>query len=367
MLGVCWILAVTKAFGQAPDKPGASADGSQKPSGGTNTTQVPAGFPVHSYDVRGNSLLPESRLKQIVDAYKGTNVGIPEILKAASDLQLEYQVRGFPTANVTLPPQKITNGTVQILVTEGLLAEITVKNNRYYSSDNVKRALPSLRTNIILNSHVFQAELDKANGNRDRQIYPQIVPGKETNTSALVLEVKDRIPLHGRLEYNNSATPNSPSDRINGTISYDNLWQLEHSIGFQYGFSPAMFKKESVSGLSMYPLDAPSVANYSLFYRAPISRERPISEELQQNPTAFGYNEATRRFVLPPASGRPEVSAYLSRSTTDLAIEPGRETVVNTALLRIDKEPYTRNVTKDESAGAGLLFRWRVWPGSDRW
>ncbi len=55
------------------------------------------------------------------------------------------------------------------------------------------RALPSLHTNMLLNEPVFRAELNRANGNRDRQIYPVVGPGPEPGTSALNLKVKEPI------------------------------------------------------------------------------------------------------------------------------------------------------------------------------
>ena len=104
------------------------------------------------------------------------------------------------------------------------------------------RALPSLHTNMLLNSHVLQRELDMANASRDRQIYPVIGPGPEPDTSELTLKVKDQLPLHARLELNNQATPGTPDLRANFSAQYDNLWDLEHQIGLQYSFSPEQFK-----------------------------------------------------------------------------------------------------------------------------
>ena len=86
---------------------------------------------------------------------------------------------------------------------------------------------------MLLNSHVFQRELDPANASRDRQIYPVIGPGLEPGTSELTLKVKDRLPLHARVEINNQTTPGTPDSRITFNSQYDNLWQLEHQIGVQ--------------------------------------------------------------------------------------------------------------------------------------
>ncbi len=323
-------------------------------AGRLSAQQQPAPAPklaVHRYEVRGNTVLTESVMEGLFRAHTGTNLGISEIVQAASDLQMEYRRRGFPTISVALPPQQITNGVVQVQVTEGQLAEIKVTGNRHFSSDNVARALPSLRTNTLLNSHVFQAELDRANGSRDRQIFPQIEPGPETNTSAIVLEVKDRFPLHGRLDLNNIVTPGSPEFRLNVNASYDNLWQREHSIGLQYGFSPFSYKPAAAPGLEPNFVEAPTVANYSLFYRAPLSGARAVTDEVSSEPKRYGYNEATRRFELPPTSGRAELSAYASRSSTDLTTRGPISTVVDTALLRIDNQIATRSVTRDVSSG----------------
>ena len=100
-----------------------------------------------------------------------------DIRSALGQLQTAYRERGFVTVSVGLPPQKLTNATVKVRVTEGRLADIKVQGNNWYSTPNVLRALPSLHTNMLLNSHVFQRELDLANANRDRQLYPVIGPG----------------------------------------------------------------------------------------------------------------------------------------------------------------------------------------------
>ena len=66
------------------------------------------------------------------------------------NLQMAYRERGYVTVSVGLPQQKLTNATVKVQVTEGRLAAINVTGNRYYSSNNVMRALPSLHTNFAV-------------------------------------------------------------------------------------------------------------------------------------------------------------------------------------------------------------------------
>src|ERR1019366_5835263 len=201
------------------------------------TTNAAPHFNVIAYEIRGDTLLSTNTLMSIFAKRTGTNVALSDITQAASDLQMEYRNRGFPTVNVSIPPQQITNGIVKIRVFQGRLSETLVTQNHYFSSNNVMRSLPSLRTNIILNGALFQAELDRANANQDRQIYPELEPGLEENTTALQLQVKDRLPLHAKVDFNNQNSPGTPDLRVNSSASYQNLWQLEHSIRVQYSFS----------------------------------------------------------------------------------------------------------------------------------
>src|SRR6185436_4063941 len=101
----------------------------------------------------------------------GKAVTFETIRAALSELQLAYRGRGYVSVAVSLPQQQLADGIVKVQVTQGMLTQISVADNKYYSSNNIMRALPGLKTNIYLNSKLFQAELDRANANRDRQIY----------------------------------------------------------------------------------------------------------------------------------------------------------------------------------------------------
>ncbi|NDF01638.1 MAG: ShlB/FhaC/HecB family hemolysin secretion/activation protein, partial [Verrucomicrobia bacterium] len=276
-----------------------------------------------------------------------------QVLLAQKTLNLAYRREGYVTVSTALPPQKITNGVVYLQVTEGRLVEINVSGNRYFSSNNVMAALPSLRTNQFIQLQWFNPELDRANLNQDRQIYPEIVPGPEPGTSSLMLKVKDHLPLHGRIEFNNLSTPGTPDLRVNASAQYNNLWQREHSVGFQYGFSPEMFKQQNP--LTSRFFDAPLIANYSTYYRMPLGGPEALRPLAAANPGAFGYDEATKQFKLPPSSGNPELSFFASRSTTDTGTKFGpTNNITRTAFLTIDSFDSGQDLSKNES------FGWRV-------
>ncbi len=140
------------------------------------STNAPV-FAVRGYELQGNTLLAPSITGPLFQPHTGPAVSLDSIRQALADLKMAYHNRGYVTVAVTLPPQRLTNGIVTVQVTEGRLAEINVLNNHYFTSNNVMRELPCLHTNLILNALIFQQELDRANANRDRQIYPVLSPG----------------------------------------------------------------------------------------------------------------------------------------------------------------------------------------------
>jgi len=311
-------------------------------------------FPVEHYLIMGNTVLSPAAIARTmtnIDGNFGTNVSLEGIRTTVIELQRAYNDRGYVTVSVGLPPQKLTNDTVKIAVTEGRLVSIEVKGNYYYSSNNVMRALPSLHTNMILNGKVFQAELNQANANQDRQIYPVIAPGPDPGSSALTLKVKDRLPLHAKVEYNNQSSPGTPDLRLNSSVEYNNLWDMEHSLGLQYGFSPGYYK----TGDQWKFYDTPLVANYGGFYRMPLGPPQAIAQEVANNPGVFGYDEATRKFNLPPASGQPELNLFASRATIDTGqVLDSSSVVSSTTNISILQDKLHQDLTVDNDLGFRL-------------
>lgn len=344
----CLFLACALASHAAPATPTTTN------SAPTNAAPAQPTFVVKAYQIEGNSLLPVEMIEKIFGDHVGPKLTFADISAALSEFQLAYRARGFVTVKVELPPQKLTNGIVRVLVTEGKLADVVVAGNRYYSEANIRRALPSLRTNVAINNLILAQELDAANSSRDRTIYPVLGPGPEDGTSTLTLKVKDRLPLHGRMELSNPSTPGTPELRVNSSMQYNNLWQLEHQLGVQYSFTPEKVKEDDRAPIY---LDQPSIANYSAFYRIPFvsdaERERATRDYSIGD---FGYDEVNKRFRAPAMSGRPELLFYGSRSDIDNGVKLGeRKLITETAVAKFESQSSGQDKTVNGNLGARYI------------
>jgi len=324
---------------------------------------APRTFEVRQYQVSGNTLLRPETIDAILNPATGTNVTFAQIQKALGALQLAYRERGFASVGVSLPQQRLTNATVNVQVTEGRLVEVRVTGNHHFSSNNVMSTLPSLREAMVwrdevVNSRVLQREVDLANQNRDRQVYPVLNAGPEPGTSELDLRVKDRLPLHARIELNNQSTPGTPEWRVNTTANYNNLWQQEHALGVFYGFTPEAFKEGSL--VDDYLLNRPLVANYGAYYRIPLGQVESVQERISSSAN-FGYNEATHQFRLPPPGGRPDLTFSVSGSSSDTGVSHGPQKLVSqTPLLTVISQDTGQELTTVAGAGTALNFPWAL-------
>ncbi len=328
---------------------------------GTTTNAPAASFAVHGYVVEGNTALPQPMIDGILTNYTGQTITLPKLREGLGKLQLLYRNLGFATISVTLPQQKLTNGLVRVKVVEGKLGNVTVTGNHFFTSNNVLRALPGVKTNILLNTRWFQPELDAANANRDRQIYPVVSPGADTGLTSLDLRVKDRLPLHGHIEVNDKSTPGTPLLRVDTAMQYNNLWQHDHQVGIEYNFSPQNFK----SGDYMPKFfDQPAVASYSGFYRLPLGSSPDLATTYNQMPVDFGYDQVTHQFHLPPPSGMPELIFFAARDASEIPTRYGPLNVItNTPLLDISQQSAERDLTFNGNVGANLAMPLREFFG----
>jgi hemolysin activation/secretion protein len=331
---------------------------SSSPAQETNAPAKPAGkaFFVSRYEVAGNTVLPQAQIDSVLTNHTGNAVTITDLKKGLGELQLLYRNFGFPTIYVSLPQQKITNGVVHVDVVEGRLSSIKIEGNRWFSVPNVLRALPGLNTNVLLDTKWFQTELDLANGNVDRQIYPVIGPGADPDTTELTLRVKDRFPLHWHIEVDNKSTPGTPPLRIDTAAQYNNLWQLEQQAGVQYNFTPQQVKQDNYLPNDFW--DQPRVDSYSAFYRIPFgSAADGLREFYERQPADFGYDYVTHKFDLPPATGKPELTFYASRSASETPVAYGPQNYdLQTADVVIVTNSNERSVSFNENIGSKLVI-----------
>jgi hemolysin activation/secretion protein len=203
-----------------------------------NTDDDVVRFAIDRFEITGNTLFPTDVLVEELRAYTGDGKSAEDVKKARSALEQFYHKNGYPTALANIPEQTVEGGIIRLEVVESKIRRVRITGNRYFTMEKISNSLPSCREGKILYVPNVQTELSEINRNPDLKVAPVLMPGKEMGTIDVELRVKDKLPLHGSLELNNRNTHATTDLRLNGMLRYDNLWQKEHSISFQFQTSP---------------------------------------------------------------------------------------------------------------------------------
>jgi hemolysin activation/secretion protein len=196
-------------------------------------------FYVQEYRVQGGGhLLPQIEVEKAVYPYLGPYRTPDDVEQARAALEDAYRSKGFQTVSVQIPPQQVKGGVIVLQVVKGEVARLRVNGSRYFSIDEIKKEAPSLQEGSVPNFNNVSKDIVTLNQFPDRRVTPSLRAGETPGTVDVDLNVKDSMPLHGSLEINNRYSANTTPLRINGSVNYDNLWQLGHSIGASFQVAP---------------------------------------------------------------------------------------------------------------------------------
>jgi hemolysin activation/secretion protein len=193
---------------------------------------------VREYRVQGARMLNPLEVQEAVYPFLGPGRTPDDVDQARMALEKAYRDKGFQTVTVEIPEQRANRGIVLLQVVENKVGRLRVKGSRYYSLDEIKRRAPSVAEGTVPNFNDITRDIVGLNQLPGRQVSPSLKPGVAPGTVDIDLTVKDTPPLHGSIELNNRYSADTVPLRINASLSYNNLWQLGHSLGMSYQVAP---------------------------------------------------------------------------------------------------------------------------------
>lgn len=196
-------------------------------------------FDIWEYRIEGNTLLSKTMLERSLAAYLGPNKSSTVINDAADALERLYKDNGYPTIFIDIPAQDVVAGVVKLQVKAGEISRLRITGADYFTLSGLKEKVPSLQTGQSIHMPSVQDDINRLHSfSPDLQAVPILKAGRDPGTMEIELRVKDKLPLHGSLELNNHYSANTTKLRMEGSISYDNLWQKFHSLKIIGQLSP---------------------------------------------------------------------------------------------------------------------------------
>lgn len=160
-------------------------------------------------------------------------LGQPATRKLITDIQAAisdvYREAGRPLVSVTIPPQEITKGVLQVRVVEGHVSGISVRGATAtpegYIRDRVRQ-----QPGDTVDARKLDVDLDWLNRNPFRRVEAVFSPGKELSQTELVLQSTETRPWQIFAGYANSGTQLTDRDRDFVGASQRSRWMWSRPI-----------------------------------------------------------------------------------------------------------------------------------------
>ena len=188
---------------------------------------------IKQINVIGATFLTQKEVQDIVTKYQGKELTLSDMQKVAGLITDAYRQKGYITSRAYLPPQKIENNTLEVRVMEGRMGQVNVKGNHYFRTALFLRKL-AMKAGDAFDYNKLRANLSKINQYQDRSAKAVIVPGKDPGTTDVNLDIKDNLPIHIGMDWDNFGSRYIEKDRYQGTLKHNNLLGFDDSLTLQY-------------------------------------------------------------------------------------------------------------------------------------
>lgn len=202
------------------------------------TAQEITSFNIREYRVQGAKRLKSLEVEEAVYPFLGPSRTPDDVEQARVALEKVYHAKGWQTVSVVVPQQDPRRGIIRLEVVEGKVGRLRVNGARFFLPSRIKAEAPSVAEGTLPNLEDFKKDNLALNRNPDRRVTPALRAGVEPGTYDIDLNVEDKLPLHGSLELNNRNSADTTGLRLNGAMSYSNLYQLGHTLGFNFQIAP---------------------------------------------------------------------------------------------------------------------------------
>jgi hemolysin activation/secretion protein len=239
----------------------------------------------------GLPLLNDPGFTAKVSPYIGRQVTMGDLDKIAQTVTGWYKDHDQPFMSVTIPPQNITAGTIQVVVMQYRIGAVKAEGNNWFSSDLLVRE-SGLRPGDTLTLNGVQEGLERLNANPFRSVNTVFQPGQDTGTTDVRLKTEDRLPLRLYASFDNAGTANLGRPEWGVGINWGNAFGLDQQVAYQFTHSfSGRFSAHSLSW------SAPLPWNDKLVIFGSYEEERPAAGNFLDEDGNSG--QASLRYVHP--------------------------------------------------------------------
>lgn len=184
---------------------------------------------------------------RLMTPFFGKPTSINTLNKIAATITDFYRQKGMPFVYISIPPQSLIHGTVQVVVTEYKLDKITVTGNKWFSEREIMSEV-DLNPGMSLSLTGIRDDIRRLNQNPFRTINAIFSPGTAQGYTDVTLQASDRLPVRAYGTYDTYGIPLMGRQEWALGGSWGNVAGLGHIAGYQFTHSVAdLYSSHAIS------------------------------------------------------------------------------------------------------------------------
>ncbi len=164
-------------------------------------------FKLNSIHITGNTEYTEEQLMNLICQRVGDEVTINDLIGMANTITEYYQRNGYISTTAYLPPQKVEDGNVEIVVLEGKYGNIKIEGNKWARNKYLNATFlkdKNIQEDKVLNVADIQESLRELNATDYIKGAVALQDNEDSEQyTDLTLNVKDRFPIDFDFRFDN--------------------------------------------------------------------------------------------------------------------------------------------------------------------
>ncbi len=183
---------------------------------------------------QADSLVFSSGIRNIVGNYLGKALSLRSINQLARDIAKHYQQCGQPIVDVQIPEQRITGGTLQIVIVETRIGRVMIQPGHVFSCREIDRWIECTYSGDRVYEENLRSDLFWLNQNPFRRVSVDFKPGEVNGTTDVFFESTDVAPVRGYIGGDDTGVKSLNYGRFFAGLMYGNLFKRGGMLSYQY-------------------------------------------------------------------------------------------------------------------------------------
>lgn len=209
-------------------------------------------FAIERFEVSGDTLLGADKVQSLVAPFTGKQKDFGDVQRALEALEGAYRELGYAVIQVQLPEQDITRGVVRFNIKQPKIGKVVVEGNEHFSTENVRRSLPTVKEGATPNSNEIARNLQIAGEHPIKQTSVLLRSGAGEDLVDVNVRVNDDRPWRLVATLDNSGTADTGYKRLGLGFQHTNLFDRDHTLSLQYITSPSNLDQVSIYGFGYH-------------------------------------------------------------------------------------------------------------------